>query len=239
MVQLLCFKFIVVWGVDIMNNEATLESTNSISIRKVLYIFIKRLFDIVLSLIGCLCLLPVALIVKISYILNKDYASIFFSQERIGKNGKTFKFYKFRSMVVNADKVLEELLKNDKEARKEYKLNKKFKNDPRITKMGKILRKTSLDELPQFINVLKGDMSLIGNRPYLPREKDDMGTYFDTIVKTKPGLTGYWQVNGRSNTTFEERLKLEEYYSNHASLKMDIKILFKTVYVVLFHKGAE
>ncbi len=82
-------------------------------------------------------------------------------------------------------------------------------------------------------------MSLIGNRPYLPREKDDMGTYYDTIVKTKTGLTGYWQVNGRSNTTFEERLKLEEYYSNHASLKMDIKILFKTVYVVLFHKGAE
>ena len=239
MVQLLCFKFIVVWGVDIMNNEATLESTNSISIRKVLYISIKRLFDIVLSLIGCLCLLPVALIVKISYILNKDYASIFFSQERIGKNGKTFKFYKFRSMVVNADKVLEELLKNDKDARKEYKLNKKLKNDPRITKMGKILRRTSLDELPQFINVLRGDMSLIGNRPYLPREKEDMGTYYDTIVKTKPGLTGYWQVNGRSNTTFEERLKLEEYYSSHAGLKMDIKILFKTVYVVLFHKGAE
>ena len=105
--------------------------------------------------------------------------------------------------------------------------------------MGKILRRTSLDELPQLVNVLKGDMSLIGNRPYLPREKEDMGQYFDTIVKTKPGLTGYWQVNGRSNTTFEERLKLEEYYSNHASLKMDIKILFKTVYVVLFHKGAE
>lgn len=222
-----------------MNSEATLESTNSFSIRKTLYFIIKRLFDIVCSLIGCIFLLPIALIVKISYILNKDYASIFFSQDRIGKNGKTFKFYKFRSMVVDADEVLKEILKNDKEARKEYKLNKKFKNDPRITKMGKILRITSLDELPQLVNVLKGDMSLIGNRPYLPREKEDMGQYFDTIVKTKPGLTGYWQVNGRSNTTFEERLKLEEYYSNHASLKMDIKILFKTVYVVLFHKGAE
>ena len=222
-----------------MNSEATLEETQSLHIKKYIYLGVKRMFDIVLSLIGCIFLLPIALIVKISYILNKDYESIFFSQDRIGKNGKIFKFYKFRSMVVNADKVLEELLKNDKEARKEYKLNKKLKNDPRITKMGKILRKTSLDELPQFINVLKGDMSLIGNRPYLPREKDDMGTYFDTIVKTKPGLTGYWQVNGRSNTTFEERLKLEEYYSNHASLKMDIKILFKTVYVVLFHKGAE
>ena len=222
-----------------MNSEATLEETQSLHIKKYIYLGVKRLFDIVLSLIGCIFLLPIALIVKISYILNKDYESIFFSQDRIGKNGKTFKFYKFRSMVVNADEVLKELLKNDKEARKEYKLNKKFKNDPRITKMGKILRITSLDELPQLINVLKGDMSLIGNRPYLPREKEDMGQYFDTIVKTKPGLTGYWQVNGRSNTTFEERLKLEEYYSNHASLKMDIKILFKTVYVVLFHKGAE
>lgn len=222
-----------------MNSEVTLEETQSLHIKKYIYLGVKRLFDIVLSLVGCIFSLPIALVVKISYILNKDYESIFFSQDRIGKNGKTFKFYKFRSMVVDADKVLEELLKNDKEAKKEYKLNKKLKNDPRITKMGKILRKTSLDELPQLINVLKGDMSLIGNRPYLPREKEDMGTYFDDIVKTKPGLTGYWQVNGRSNTTFEERLKLEEYYSNHASLKMDIKILFKTVYVVLFHKGAE
>lgn len=221
-----------------MNSEV-LEKGNTISIRKITYLGIKRLFDIILSLIGCLFLLPIALIVKISYVLNKDYASIFFTQDRIGKNGKTFKFYKFRSMVVDADKILEELLKNDKEAREEYKLNKKFKNDPRITKMGKILRKTSLDELPQLINVLKGDMSLIGNRPYLPREKEDMGNYFDEIVKTKPGITGYWQVNGRSNTTFEERLKLEEYYSSHANIWLDIKILFKTVYVVLFHKGAE
>lgn len=221
-----------------MNSEV-LEKGNTISIRKITYLGIKRLFDIILSLVGCLFLLPIALIVKISYILNKDYASIFFTQDRIGKNGKTFKFYKFRSMVVDADEILKELLKNDKEAREEYKLNKKFKNDPRITKMGKILRKTSLDELPQLINVLKGDMSLIGNRPYLPREKEDMGNYFDEIVKTKPGITGYWQVNGRSNTTFEERLKLEEYYSSHANICLDIKILFKTVYVVLFHKGAE
>ena len=214
-----------------MNSEATLEETQSLHIKKYIYLGVKRIFDIALSLVGCLFLLPIALIVKISYILNNDYESIFFSQDRIGKNEKTFKLYKFRSMVVNADKVLEELLKNDKEARKEYKLNKKLKNDPRITKMGKILRKTSLDELPQLINVLRGDMSLIGNRPYLPREKEDMGIYYDTILKTKPGLTGYWQVSGRSNTTFEERLKLEEYYSNHAGLKMDIKILFKTVYV--------
>ena len=105
--------------------------------------------------------------------------------------------------------------------------------------MGKLLRKTSLDELPQLFNVLKGDMSLIGNRPYLPREKDDMKYYYKSIVKTKPGLTGYWQVNGRSDTTFKERLKLEKYYSNNCSLWLDIKIFFKTFKVVLLHKGSK
>lgn len=205
----------------------------------ILYLGIKRLFDIIFSLVGCLFLLPVALIVKISYMLNKDFNPIFFSQERIGKNGRLFKFYKFRSMVPNADEVLKNLLETDEELAKEYQINKKLDNDPRITKMGKILRKTSLDELPQLFNVLKGDMSLIGNRPYLPREKDDMKYYYKSIIKTKPGLTGYWQVNGRSNTTFKERLKLEKYYSNNCSLWLDIKIFFKTFVVVLLHKGSK
>ena len=203
------------------------------------YLFIKRLFDIIVAIIGILFLIPIMLVVKIMNVINKDFDPIFFTQERIGKDGKLFKFYKFRSMVPNADEILSKTLEMDKVAAEQWRKYQKLENDPRITKMGKILRITSLDELPQLINVLKGDMSLIGNRPYLPREKEDIGQYFDTIVKTKPGLTGYWQVNGRSNTTFKERLKLEEYYSNHASLKMDIKILFKTVYVVLFHKGAE
>ena len=114
-----------------------------------------------------------------------------------------------------------------------------MENDPRITKIGKILRKTSLDELPQLINILRGDMSFIGNRPYLPREKEDMGIFYDDIIKTRPGLTGYWQVSGRSNTTFNERLELEKYYSDHCDLFMDIKIFFKTIYVVLFSKGAK
>ena len=104
----------------------------------------------------------------------------------------------------------------------------KLKNDPRITKIGKLLRKTSLDELPQLINVVKGEMSLIGNRPYLPREKEDMGKSYEEIIKTKPGITGYWQVKGRSNITFKERLKLESYYSNNANLLLDIKIFFLT-----------
>lgn len=204
-----------------------------------LYLIIKRFFDIFLSLIGVIFLLPVALIVKISYMCTGDFKSIFFKQQRLGKNGKLFNFYKFRSMVPNADEVLFKLLEEDKEAAKEYKINKKLENDPRITKMGKILRKTSIDELPQLINILKGDMSLIGNRPYLPREKEDMKEYYNDILKTKPGLTGYWQVSGRSDTTFEERLKLEKYYSDNNSLKLDIKIFFKTFKVVLLHKGSK
>lgn len=208
-------------------------------VKHCLYLFIKRVFDIICALIGLVFLLPIALIVKISYILTGDFNSIFFSQNRIGKNGKEFKFYKFRSMIKNADEELEKLLKENKNLAKEYKINKKLKDDPRITKAGKILRKSSLDELPQIINILFGHMSVIGNRPYLPREKKDMGNYFDTILKTKPGLTGYWQVSGRSNTTFNERLKLESYYSQHCGLKMDIKIFFKTFTVVLLRKGAD
>lgn len=220
-------------------DSSTEYLTHDISIKKYLYFGVKRLFDILIALIGCLFLLPIILIVKISYLLHKDFDSIFFRQKRIGKNGKEFNLYKFRSMVPNADEVLKELLKNDEAARKEYKVNKKLKNDPRVTSMGKILRVTSLDELPQFINILKGEMSLIGNRPYLPREKEDMNFYYSDIVKTKPGLTGYWQVMGRSSTTFEERLKLEQYYSKNYGLKLDIKIFFKTFDVVLRHKGAK
>ena len=131
------------------------------------------------------------------------------------------------------------MLKEDKALAEEYKINKKLTNDPRITKMGKVLRRTSIDELPQLINILKGDMSLIGNRPYLPREKEDMGKYFYDIVKTKPGLTGYWQVNLRSRGTFDDRLVMEQYYSNNAGFKMDVNIFFKTFKEVLFEKNAK
>ena len=220
-------------------DSSTEYLTHDISIKKYLYFGVKRLFDILIALIGCLFLLPIILIVKISYLLHKDFDSIFFRQKRIGKNGKEFNLYKFRSMVPNADEVLKELLKNDEAARKEYKINKKLKNDPRVTSVGKILRVTSLDELPQFINIFKGEMSLIGNRPYLPRENEDMGLYYNDIIKTKPGLSGLWQVMGRSNTTFEERLKLEQYYSNNFGFRIDIKIFFKTFGVVIKHKGAK
>lgn len=209
------------------------------SVREVVYLFIKRVFDIICSLIGIIFLVPITIAVKIISMLSGDFESIFFVQDRIGKNGEIFRFYKFRSMIPNADEVLFKLLKENKKLAAEYKKNKKLKDDPRITKIGKLIRKLSIDELPQLINVLKGNMSLIGNRPYLPREKEDMGEYFDEIVKTKPGLTGYWQVSGRSKTTFKKRLELESYYSEHRSLKLDAKIFFKTFEVVLLKKGAK
>lgn len=209
------------------------------TLRELGYRFIKRLFDIICGLIGLILLIPITIILKIINMISGDFAPVIFSQNRIGKNGREFKFYKFRSMVPNADEILFKTLEMDKIAAEEYKKNKKFKNDPRITKVGKLIRKLSIDELPQLINVLKGDMSIIGNRPYLPREKDDMEEFYNDIIKTKPGITGYWQVNGRSKTTFKERLELEQYYSKNYSLILDIQIFFKTFKVVLFGKGAE
>lgn len=203
------------------------------------YFPIKRLFDIVFSLLGIMFLLPISLIVKISYVLSGDYKTIFYTQSRIGHKGKEFKFYKFRTMIPDADKELEKILKENKELAKEYKKNKKLKNDPRITKMGKFLRNSSLDEFPQFINVLIGDMALIGNRPYLPREKKEMGKYFNDIVSVKCGIISYWAVMGRSDVSFKTRLKLEQYYSKNNSLKLDIKIFLRTFRVVLLRKGAK
>lgn len=192
------------------------------------YNVIKRGLDILFSTIGLLLLIPIMLIVKVSYVLNKDYDSIFFKQERIGKDGKLFVLYKFRTMVSNADKILEKILLEDIEKRKEYELNKKLKDDPRITKAGKLLRKLSIDEMPQFINILKGEMTLIGNRPYLPREKEDMGILYHEIIKTKPGLSGYWQTSGRNDVSFKYRTELEAYYSKNMSFKLDLKIFINT-----------
>lgn len=219
--------------------EETINVKDLTEQRKILYSVIKRLIDIIVGLIGIIILIPLAFIIKAVSILNRDYDSIFFKQQRIGKNGKLFNMYKFRTMVVDADNILYRLMQDDEDFRKEYTLNKKAKNDPRITKIGRVLRKTSIDEFPQFINILLGHMSLIGNRPYLPREKDDMGFYYRNIIKTKPGLSGLWQVSGRSNTTFNERLVIERSYSEVASLKLDTKIFFKTIIQVLKKDGAE
>lgn len=212
--------------------EGNIESTG------IFYSVIKRLFDIICGLLGIIILIPVTLIIKIISVCCGDFDSIFFTQKRIGKDGKEFNFYKYRSMVPNADKILFEMLENNPEIKAEYDKNKKLKDDPRITRVGKIIRRLSIDELPQLFNVLKGDMSVIGNRPYLPREKEDMGEYFDDIVKTKPGITGYWQTSGREDVTFKTRLKLESYYSKNRSLGLDVKIFFKTFKAIFGGHGA-
>lgn len=200
---------------------------------------IKRIVDIIGGLIGVITLIPLTIIIYIAKkILHEDDGPIFYDQLRIGKNGKIFKMYKYRSMVIGADEILKEYLEKNEEARREYKEYKKLKNDPRITRVGKFLRKTSLDEFPQFINVLKGDMSLVGPRPYLPREKEDMGEYYTYIIKTKPGITGFWQISGRSDVTFDDRLKMDYDYNKNTSLKNDLKILVKTVLNVMKKEGA-
>lgn len=210
-----------------------------IDVKKVVYKFVKRLIDILGGLVGTVLLVPITLCVFIARIILKENdGPLFYEQLRIGKNGKVFKMYKYRSMVIGADEKLFEYLEENEEARKEYKEYKKLKNDPRITKVGHFIRKTSLDEFPQFINVLKGDMSLVGPRPYLPREKDDMGEYYTYIIQSRPGITGYWQIAGRSDVPFDDRLKMDYDYSQNKSLKIDFKLLFKTILNVVKKEGA-
>lgn len=189
----------------------------------------KRSIDILGGLAGCAILLPLIGYVRYHNHKQGDYGPIFFTQTRIGRNGKPFKVYKFRTMVENAEQVLEEMMKNDPAIREEYTVNKKLRDDPRITKAGKFLREKSLDEFPQFINVLKGEMSLIGPRPYLPREAGDMGAYYGDIVSLAPGVTGMWQTHGRSNVDFEQRLVLDEFYYRNWSLWLDLTLLIKTI----------
>ena len=213
--------------------------TESIVTKKQLYSVIKRFFDIILGLLSIIPLIICTIFVKVAYMCTGDFHKIIFTQERIGKNGKRIKILKYRSMVPNAEKVLDELMAKDEEIRKEYTKNKKLHDDPRITKIGKIIRKCSIDELPQFINILIGNMSLVGPRPYLPREKEDMGKYYDYVIACKPGLTGLWQVSGRNDVSFKERLRLDEKYVDIRGLKTDIKIVFKTFVVVIGKKGAK
>lgn len=227
------------------NNSAIYEIDNTyIEEKKGLsyytYLFIKRVFDIIGSIIGIVILIPVTVAVWIARIaLKENDGPLFYEQLRYGKNGKMFRLYKFRSMCMNADKKLEKYLKENEEARKEFEETQKLDHDPRITKLGIFLRKTSLDELPQMINILFGQMSFIGPRPVIEKEVERYGKNKDKFLSVKPGLTGYWQVNGRSNTTYKERMELELYYVDNQSLWLDAKIFFKTFKAVLNHDGAK
>lgn len=231
------------------DNEATLLKNEEdeevkpiiVNVKKqnLVYRIIKRSIDIIAGIVGCILLIPITILVWLVRLIKKENTGpLFYEQLRIGKNGKQFRMYKYRSMCMNADETLKKYLEENDDARKEYKKYKKLKNDPRITKVGCFLRRTSLDEFPQFINVLIGNMSLVGPRPYLPREKEDMGEYYFAITKVKPGITGPWQVRGRSKLEFEDRMKLDIEYVNNMSIKKDIKMVWKTITMVIKKDGA-
>jgi exopolysaccharide production protein ExoY len=201
------------------------------------YIISKRLIDIMGALIGILLTLPIILVIMGFYLFGENKGPIFFKQIRIGKNGKEFYIYKFRSMVVDADRKLRENTElYNKYIKNNYKLEQH--EDPRITPFGRFIRKTSLDELPQFFNVLKGEMSLVGPRPVVKEELKEYGNRQKEFLSVKPGITGYWQVSGRSNVGYPERVDLELYYVYNQSIFLDIKIILNTIWIVLLKKGA-
>lgn len=225
----------------IINEKVRTQNSidKKIEIKQIWYDFAKRTMDIIAGVIGTITLIPLTIIIYIANIVSNNKGPLFYTEEkRIGKDGKLFTMYKYRSMVINADEKLKKYLAENEEARKEYKKYKKLKHDPRITKVGEFIRKTSIDEFPQFINILKGDMSLVGPRPYLHREKDDMGDSYETIISVKPGLTGYWQVNGRSDKDFKERTEMDVAYVHDRTLWLDIKFLIKTFLKIFEKEGA-
>lgn len=200
-------------------------------------LFLKRFMDVGLILFFSPILIPVFLILIILTKLTSR-GPVFYGHKRVGKNGKEFKCWKFRSMCIDADKKLEEILANDPVMRAEWEKDRKFTNDPRVTKFGKFLRKTSLDELPQLINILVGQMSFVGPRPVTEPELEKYGKYRDYVLSVSPGLSGMWQTSGRSDTEYEERISLDSYYIQNWSIWLDIWILIKTVWVVLKGRGA-
>ena len=205
--------------------------------RQSLYLIVKRTFDLIVSFLLLFPLGIISLIVKLAYVLTGDHDPIFYKQVRVGQYGELFDLYKFRTMVSNADEILKELLK-DQDNQKEWNEYHKLKNDPRITKLGNILRKSSLDEIPQFINVLKGDMSIVGPRPLVEGELK-MHNGLRLYERIKPGITGWWACNGRSNISYDERLEMEYYYVKNCSFILDVFTIFRTFYVVIKKTGAE
>lgn len=199
---------------------------------------IKRAFDVVFALLIALFALPLAALIACSIRLESRGGPILFAHERIGHGNRRFRLWKFRTMVPDADQVLDRYLAAHPEAAAEWQANHKLKNDPRITRVGRLLRRSSLDELPQLWNVLRGDMSLAGPRPVVDAEVPHYGAAWPLYVLAKPGLTGLWQISGRNDTTYRRRVELDSSYVRNWSLKLDFLVLFKTVKVVLKGKGA-
>ena len=200
-------------------------------------IVLKTVFDYVLTIAGMLLILPILALIALKIKLDSP-GPIIYDGVRLGKNGKLFKCYKFRSMYINGNEILDKYFQEHPEMYAEWKTYHKLENDPRVTKFGAFMRRTSLDELPQIFNVLFGDMSLVGPRPYLPEEKDEMGEFAKTVLMAKPGITGFWQTSGRSDVSFDERVKMDCWYVCNWNLWMDVVMLFKTFAVVAMRKGA-
>jgi lipopolysaccharide/colanic/teichoic acid biosynthesis glycosyltransferase len=197
----------------------------------------KRWFDLFFTVLTLPIFFPLGLLIALLIKLDSQ-GPILIKVKRLGQRHSTFYKYKFRSMVVNAEKVLQELLASNAEIRKEYQATYKIKDDPRVTRFGRLLRKTSLDELPQILNILRGEMSWVGPRDILQSELGMYGELGEKFVTVKPGLTGLWQVSGRSRLTYAERVRLDVYYIDHLSIFLDLKIILKTIPVVLFGDGA-
>ena len=204
------------------------------SISKRVYIVVKRFLDVFLSLIGLILLSPIFFIIATIIKLDSK-GPVFFVHSRIGEKGKPLGIYKFRTMVTNAEELIKKFTPEQKE---EFEKNFKLENDPRVTKIGNFLRKTSLDELPQILNILKGELSIIGPRPIVQAELEKYGDNKEKFLSVKPGLTGYWAANGRSDTSYEERIQMELYYVDNMSFWLDIKIFFKTIIAVIKKEGA-
>lgn len=198
---------------------------------------LTRFMDIALIIFALPFIIPVFLILGALIALESD-GGVFYSQVRIGKDGRRFKAYKFRTMIKDADRLLQSYLDNDPALKAEWEANQKLKNDPRVTRIGSVLRKYSLDELPQLWNIFIGDMGLVGPRPIVDAEVIKYARSFELYKQVRPGLTGLWQVSGRSDTSYERRVELDKYYLLNWSLKLDIQILFRTVLVVVNKKGA-
>lgn len=196
-----------------------------------------RILDISLILLAAPYIILVFFVIMILIVLDSE-GPVFYRQARIGRYGRRFYVYKFRTMVQNADQVLQTYLDQSPELKAEWLATHKLKNDPRVTRVGAVLRKTSLDELPQLWNILISDMSFIGPRPIVDAEVEKYGDCFELYKQVRPGLTGLWQVSGRSNTSYKRRVELDEYYILNRSLKLDLQILWRTVFVVLRKDGA-
>lgn len=208
--------------------EETCKKTLSLST----YSILKRLIDVICSLLGLIVLSPLLLVIML--IIKKDGGPIFFKQVRVGYKGKKFNMYKFRSMVVNAEELKAKLIDQNEMTGPMFKM----KDDPRVTKIGKFIRRTSIDEIPQLINIIKGDMSLVGPRPSLPKEVEQFEPWMLERLDVKPGLTCFWQVSGRNDIDFQDWMKLDIKYVNERSILVDIKLILKTVLVLFGDKHA-